>query len=91
MTCSHVARRIVEAWAEAFEAARVALQTHPSPSWLERLDVTASDLVGVLFIWVRIVSATAALLWSFFLCVLPLLLATWLIVSIIAIAGRTGG
>ena len=89
-TLADIAQRIVEAYGQALESAREGLQTHDNPAWLDKLDEWASNAVGVIFVWVRIVSAAACLLWSFFLCVLPLFLATWLIVLIIATATPFG-
>jgi hypothetical protein len=85
-TLPEIARRIVEAYTNALDSADEGLRTHTNPGWLDRLDASASHVMGVIFVWVRVMSSIAALMWSFFLCVLPLLLATWLIVSIVAIA-----
>lgn len=75
---------------EAMDSARNGLQTYAAPRWLDRLDSAASDVIGFLFIWARVVVASAVLMWTFFLFVAPLILATSWIIWIISLAQPKG-
>lgn len=88
---SDAVESVAEAYSRGLEAAQNGLQTRPEPLWLERLDMWASNMVGVLFVWVRIISGLAVLMWSFFLFILPVLLATWIIVTIVATTAPLSG
>lgn len=75
---------------ESISDAREHMQTHEDSPWLERLDGAVSDIVGMVLAWSRVVLVVAWLMWSFFMVVLPLLLATATIVGIAALAAPRG-
>lgn len=82
---SEPARNLWTRLDDSIVAAREHMQTHTNSAWLDRVDAGVSDIVGLLFAWARIALAGACLMWTFFLFVLPLLLATVIVVGIASI------
>lgn len=83
-------RRVQAALRSTAETVCDEVQPYESPTWLQRFEYGVSDLAGFLLVLSRLAWAVSILMWSIFSMFLPLLIATWMIVIIIAMAGARG-